>query len=197
MPRDFRHIHLRPRSPTVKQKPRLDQDSYAVGDRVVPRCGTKSFAYGGNVQQFSLQSGMIGEVMTVIHGREGCDVMVDFTMPLTEQEPAPRPIRLWLKACELRLVEAAADAKATAAHKATKAARAAAAARPEALHDCIQSGQEASATEADVQLELAIELPTDPVEVEHLEKQIRLEIAAALGVDVSQVVELEMLGACA
>ena len=59
----------------------------------------------------------------------------------------------------------------------------------------VESGSQRD--QSSVRLELAIELPTDPVEVEHLQNQIRVEIAAALEVDVSQIVELEMLEACA
>ena len=63
LPRDFRHIHLRPSPPVVKEKPRLDLEAYAVGDRVTPRPGTDAFTYGGNAQQCNVKSGMIGEVM--------------------------------------------------------------------------------------------------------------------------------------
>ena len=114
LPRDYRHIHLRSTSPVVKEKPRRDLEAYAVGDRVTPRPGTRSFAYGGTAQQCNVQSGMIGEVMAAIQGSDGCDVMVDFPMPPTEWDSAPRPIRLWMKAGELRLVQVAADSAAQA-----------------------------------------------------------------------------------
>jgi hypothetical protein len=51
-----------------------------------------------------------------------------------------------------------------------------------------------ASAEADVQMELAIELelPTDPVELEQLQTQLRADIAAALGVDIAQVGEIEL-----
>ena len=51
-----------------------------------------------------------------------------------------------------------------------------------------------ASAEADVQMELAIELelPTDPAELEQLQTQLRADIAAALGVDIAQVGEIEL-----
>lgn len=135
LPRDFRHIHVRSTSLVVKEKPRRDLAAYAVGDRVTPRPGTQSFTYGGTAQQCNVQSGMIGEVMAAIQGSDGCDVMVDFPMPPTEWDSAPRPMRLWMRASELRLVQVAADVVAQAEAAAAKeAAEVVVAAEPEALH---------------------------------------------------------------
>jgi|EP01043_Picozoa_sp_COSAG02_P032314 transcriptional regulator with XRE-family HTH domain len=67
-----------------------------------------------------------------------------------------------------------------------------------ALIKSVQDQQEeeakeaAAAAEADVQMELQIEMPTDPIELEALQLQIRTDMAAALGVDVSQVGEIEL-----
>jgi hypothetical protein len=41
-------------------------------------------------------------------------------------------------------------------------------------------------------MELQIEMPTDPVEVETMQMQLRSDLAAALGVDVSQVGKVEL-----
>lgn len=54
------------------------------------------------------------------------------------------------------------------------------------------SRADADAVDADVQMELQIEMPTDPVEVETMQMQLRSDLAAALGVDVSQVGEVEL-----
>ena len=49
--------------------------------------------------------------------------------------------------------------------------------------------------EAEVELELAIELPSDPEELAALQAQIREDMAAALGVDVAQLGEIELTSA--
>ncbi len=56
-----------------------------------------------------------------------------------------------------------------------------------------EANEAAAAAEADVQMELQIEMPTDLVELEVLKLQIRTDMAAALGVDLSQVGEIELL----
>ena len=67
-----------------------------------------------------------------------------------------------------------------------------------ALIHSVQEQQEQDANEekvtaeADVQMELQIEMPTDPVVLEALQMQIRIDMARALGVDVSQVGEVEL-----
>ena len=48
-----------------------------------------------------------------------------------------------------------------------------------------------SPAQANVQMELAIEMPTDPAELEQLQMQLRADVAAALGVDISQVGGIE------
>ena len=56
-----------------------------------------------------------------------------------------------------------------------------------------EAKEEPAAVEAeDVHMELQIEMPTDPVEVETLQMQLRTDLAAALGVDVSQIGEVEL-----
>ena len=45
--------------------------------------------------------------------------------------------------------------------------------------------------DADVQMELQMEMPKDPVELEALQRELRTDLAAALGVDVSQVGKVE------
>ena len=67
-----------------------------------------------------------------------------------------------------------------------------------ALIQSVQEQQEeeakeaAAAKEADVQMELQIEMPTDPIELEALQLKIRTDVAAALGVDISQVGQIEL-----
>lgn len=67
-----------------------------------------------------------------------------------------------------------------------------------ALIHSVQEQQEQDANEekvtaeADVQVELQIEMPTDPVKLKALQMQIRIDMARALGVDVSQVGEVEL-----
>ena len=56
-----------------------------------------------------------------------------------------------------------------------------------------EAKEEPAVVEAeDVHMELQIEMPTDPVEVETLQMQLRTDLAAALGVDVSQIGEVEL-----
>ena len=55
-----------------------------------------------------------------------------------------------------------------------------------------ETRRDAAAVEADVEMELAIELPSDPIELLSLQKQIRIDMAAALGVDVSRVGAIEV-----
>eukprot|EP01043_Picozoa_sp_COSAG02_P065005 COSAG02_NODE_9675_length_2146_cov_2.826575_2_plen_223_part_00 len=174
------------------QKVLKKENSFTQGDKVKIRAekadrldaGRLAMACG-NPSDWALKPGSVGMVMAGRRWNGDCLVEMDGQ-------------RLWLKSPELELVKKSGQPRPNSS-EALKAPNMRNVTKPK---QWVTSKRLAQARwnaqmgevvpEAEVQMELALKLPTDLVELEELQTKLRIGIVAALGVDASQIGEIEL-----